>query len=343
MCGLKSSEISLDTRHAIIKQFQAGNSQKKISRDLSISRTTIQSIIYKFQQTNSVENKGHRGRKSKWTNRDTNLLLRLVKSKRKLSFKNLCKEFNNNKELKYSQTTIRRHLRQLGFKRRVLKKNKLIRTVNRQKRMKFCKEKINWSIEQWKNVIFSDETMVVVGNDQKLYVWQKSDEKYAPHLICHESKKRIAVMFWGCVTSKGVGALVPVSGTVDSQKYIEILENYLRPSISWYFGDDAVTLQQDNAPCHVSRVVQEYLNENDIFTIEWPAQSPDLNIIENIWLSIKRKLHSETSEVKSEEDLIERFRHAWNEITQLELDNLYASLPSRCKDVIFMKGHMSKY
>ena len=140
----KIKRNTLDTRHAIIKLFQAGNSQKKISRDLSISRTTIQSIIYKFQQTNSVENKGHRGTNSKWRIRDTNLLLRLVKSKRKLSFKKLCEEFiNNNKELMYSQTTIRRHLRQLGFKRRVLKKNKLIRTVNRQKRMKFCKEKIN--------------------------------------------------------------------------------------------------------------------------------------------------------------------------------------------------------
>ena len=121
------------------------------------------------------------------------------------------------------------------------------------------------------------------------------------------------------------------------------MENYVRPSISWYFGDDAVTFQQDNAPCNVSRVVWEYLDEDDIFTMEWPAQSTDLNIIENIWLSIKRKLHSKTSEIKSEEDLIERFRHAWNEITQLELDNLYASLPSRSKDVIFMKGHMSKY
>ena len=115
MCGRKSSEIPLDTRHAIIKLFQAGNSQRKISRDLSISRTTIQSIIYKFQQTNSVKNTGHRGRQSKWTIRDTNLLLRLVKSKRKLSFKKLCKEFNNAKERKYSETTIRRHLRQLGF------------------------------------------------------------------------------------------------------------------------------------------------------------------------------------------------------------------------------------
>ena len=122
MCGRKSSEIPLDTRRVIIKLSQARNSQMKISQDLAISRTTIQSIIYKFQQTNSVENTGYRGRKSKWTIRDTNLLLRLVKSKRKLSFKKLCKEFNNDKEHKYSQTTIRRHLRQLGFKRRVLKK-----------------------------------------------------------------------------------------------------------------------------------------------------------------------------------------------------------------------------
>ena len=60
MYGRKASKIPLDTRHAIIKLFQAGNSQMKISRDLAISRTTIQSIIYKFQQTNSVENTGQR-------------------------------------------------------------------------------------------------------------------------------------------------------------------------------------------------------------------------------------------------------------------------------------------
>ena len=95
-CVVKNQAKYLWTRGML---FQAGNSQKKISRDLSISRTTIQSIIYKFQQTNSVENKGHRGRKSKWTIRDTNLLFL---------------------------------------------------PVNRQKRMKFCKEKISWSIEQWK-------------------------------------------------------------------------------------------------------------------------------------------------------------------------------------------------
>ena len=77
--------------------------------------------------------------------------------------------------------------------------------------------------------------------------------------------------------------------------------------------------------------------------MEWMAQSPVFNIIENIWLSEKRKIHSGAGEIKSKEYLIQRFRSAWNETTQLEIEKLYASLPSRCKDFIFKKGHMSKF
>ena len=60
-------------------------------------------------------------------------------------------------------------------------------------------------------------------------IWKKSYEKYIPDFVCHEENKRISVMFWGCVTSKGVGARVPTSETTDTRKYIEILEKYLRP------------------------------------------------------------------------------------------------------------------
>ena len=103
--------------------------------------------------------------------------------------------------------------------------------ANRKKRTNFCKEKRDWTIEDWKNVVFSDETMAVIGNDRKIHIW-RSDENHAPYLICSENRNRIAVMFWGCFSSRVIGALIPVSGTIDSVKYIEILENYLRPSIT---------------------------------------------------------------------------------------------------------------
>ena len=78
-------------------------------------------------------------------------------------------------------------------------------------------------------------------------------------------------MFWSCVSSKGVGALVPTSETTDTRKYIEILEKYLRPSVSRYFGDHVITIQRDTTFCHDSRLIREYLEENDIFMMEWPA------------------------------------------------------------------------
>ena len=75
----------------------------------------------------------------------------------------------------------------------------------------------------------------------------KSDKKHVPHLICCEDKNQVAVMFWGCVSSWGVEALIPVLGTIDSVKYIEIFQNYLIPSSTWYFGNHTEIFPQDNA------------------------------------------------------------------------------------------------
>ena len=56
--------------------------------------------------------------------------------------------------------------------------------------------------------------MVVVKNGRKIQIWGKSDKKHVPHLICCEDKKQVAVMLWGCVSSRGEEALIPVLGTM---------------------------------------------------------------------------------------------------------------------------------
>ena len=79
--------------------------------------------------------------------------------------------------------------------------------------------------------------------------------------------------------------------------------------------------------------------------MEWSAYSHGLNIIVNIWLSVKRKIQSDAGEIKSKDYIIERFRSACNETstTQSEIEKLYASLPSHCKEIIFNTGLMFKY
>ena len=132
----------------------------------------------------------------------------------------------------------------------------------------------------------------------------KSDKKHVPHLICCEDKKQVAVMFWGCVSSRGIEALIPVLGTIDSVKYIEIFQNYLIAYSTWYFGNHTAIFPQDNALCHALRIVMEYLDKNDIFTLYRPPQSPDLNIIGNIRHMMTRKLHKNSKFIKSEQNII---------------------------------------
>ena len=170
--------------------------------------------------------------------------------------------------------------------------------------MLFCQEKRNWTKEDWKKLFSSDETMVVIKNACKIQIWGKSDKKHVPHLICCEDKKQVAAMFWGCVSSRGVEALIPVLGTIDSVKYIEIFQNYLIPFSTWYFGNHTAIFPQDNALCHALRIMMEYLDKNDIFTLYWPIQIPDLNIIRNIRHMMTRKLHKNTKFIKSEQNII---------------------------------------
>ena len=135
--------------------------------------------------------------------------------------KDICSEFNHNRAQKFSEIGIRNYWRRNGFQKRVLKKNNLIRPTNRKTQMLFCQEKRNWTKEDWKKLFSSDETMVVIKNGQRIQIWGKR-QKHVPHLICCEDKKQVAVIFWGCVSLWSIEALIPVLGTIDSVKYIDI-------------------------------------------------------------------------------------------------------------------------
>lgn len=69
-------------------------------------------------------------------------------------------------------------------------------------------------------------------------------------------------MFWSCISKYGVGPLVPIEGTVNSDKYIDLLKEHLLPYLDEVCEEDMVFMQ-DGAACHTSKNTMQFLeNEN---------------------------------------------------------------------------------
>ena len=127
-----------------------------------------------------------------------------------------------------SKRTIRRKLHQEGNRRGKIQKTLTICKINRQRPILWCRGKRHWRPEQWQKVIFSDETQVVIGQNNFVSLWRKLSEKWKPYCLnqCKTASK-VSCMFWGCITYDGIGVLVTVDGNLNSTKYIELLDNSL--------------------------------------------------------------------------------------------------------------------
>lgn len=94
-----------------------------------------------------------------------------------------------------------------------------------------------------------------------------------------------------------------------------------------------VVFQQDNAPVHTAAAVEKYLHDNHIVVMPWPACSPDLNPVENLWAAVANEVYKDNAIYTTKNQLWEAVKAAWNNISAYTTQKLVDSMPSRLKAV----------
>ncbi len=183
------------------------------------------------------------------------------------------------------------------FRKRATKP--LLKQKHRQKHLTWAKEKKNWTVAQWSKVLFSDKSEFGISfGNQGPRVWRKSGEAQNPCCLKSSVKFPQSVMIWAAMSSAGVDPLCFLKSTVNAAIYQDILEHFMLPSADKLYEDADLIFQQDLAPAHTAKDTKSWLNDHGVTVLDWPANSPDLNPIENLWSIVKRKMRHQAQQCR---------------------------------------------
>ena len=136
--------------------------------------------------------------------------------------------------------------------------------------------------------------------------------------------------------------LVIVRRRLSGNRYVnDILQSHLVPYLA---AHPNLTFQQDNVPDHAAQVTTNLLNNSNIQTLRpWPADSPDLNLIEPIWDQLERRVRDRPNQPKTVAELENALIEEWNNIPQRNIQNQFNSMRRRLQAVIDARGGNTKY
>ena len=151
-------------------------------------------------------------------------------------------------------------------------------------------------------------------------------------------------MVWGCITVKGVGHLHRITGIMCATDYVQILDEHLLGTLHDYNMKPChYFFQQDGDPKHTSRLAKTWVAKSGLHTLPWPAQSPDMSIIEHLWDELDRRVRARDIQPNSVDELWAVLVEEWSKISQNIVDKLYGSMSHRVAELKKAKGGNTRY
>lgn len=330
---VRKKRLSSEEIGKIMAYRDLGLNYTQIGHRINRSRDVIRDYL---KNPEDYGKKKSPGRPRVFDERQERQILRSVTQNNRTSVKKICAD--NQISLKHVRTVQRIFQKSEYFGWKKVERKPALTPLHKRARLEFATNNLD---RNWSKVVFSDEKKFNLdGPDSLDYEWIDSR---AP---VRQKARRVAgggsVMVWGAIGYLGKPNLAIVSGRMNSAMYCEMLRQHMVPHFRQICGRGGI-FQQDNAPSHRSKFTLDWLRRQRIKVLAWPALSPDLNIIENLWSDLVRLVYENGRQFSTEIELSEAIHQAWGRIEQTKVENLYDSMRNRLLDVISHHGGATKY
>lgn len=332
---IEKRDIPPEVRFYIVALDAAGHKQVDIVDMVSekfpttVSQSAVSKIISKYKEEGKVEDRARCGRHKKLSEDQELAMVKAVEKDRTLTASRVFrdKKLNHPGPSHVSARTISRTLNDHGL----IDSTDLVAHVSEdcvELRLLFalkCQKKQL----KWEKVIFTDESDLFPDKQGKFhyrrYIGERVDLDVGP--ICVHDKRKVKV--FGSISYDGVGTIIRYNDTVKWDVFLGFLRTVLAdfPLLRGTNSREGkYILQRDNASAHDAPDIRKFLGENNIRTLLWPPNSPDLSIIENVWGYIKEELFKKNDELKTADQTWDEIKKIWYHKVKYILKNLYSDL-----------------
>ncbi|KAF4470276.1 transposable element tc1 transposase [Fusarium albosuccineum] len=242
------------------------------------------------------------------------------------------------------ESVIRTALRRAGYSRHPALIRPPITEEIRKLRLAFAQEHVNWTIDQWKNVMWAAENYFLAGKYARVWATRKSDEACDPNCVVETPSKQ-GCMLWASFSGlKGKGPCVAWDSAWGQIEDVSYYSRVFPATCDWLDAHPTtIRFFNDQVADHAAVATREELKGRRIQTIECPPSSPDLNLMSSIWEKLRESIETPGAEEKPEVFIRMTLQRAWKRLDNEFLNNLLHSMKDRCKAVISANGKYTRY
>lgn len=329
----------------IIGMVSAGVSRREVARRFNIAYSMVNRAWIRYQNNNSPQYTHGGGRQRVTNPAEDRFLRRTALQNRRTNATQLKRAFQVATGNIISTSTIRKRLHEGELHSRRPARHPKWTREHKRRRLEFALNHQNWNANDWAQCLFTDESRFSESPDtNRLRVWRRMNERYEEDCtvgVTPFGGRSITV--WGGISiDRRTQLVLFVHETVTALRYLErILEPIVLP-LSHQMGEQFVYMD-DNARPHRANIVNEFFQQQNITRMEWPALSPDLNPIENVWDALQRRMLDREMEPHGIEELANALQEEWEAIQGDLINNVIRSMPQRCQEVIRSRGGPTHY